>query len=117
MASFIAFPLRFREAFLGRTNEVEAVLLLIRIMASTPHGSWAGCPHFGWRDFFEHARTRPELPQAAMEEANLALKDLGVTNYRVAAITRESSANRDVDSYVVSIASTGSDAETLTLRI
>ena len=49
---------------------------------------------------------RPELPQLALVEVNLALQDLGITNYRVEAIAREPQANRDVDSYVVTLAST-----------
>jgi len=75
-------------------------------MATTPHGSWKGCPHFGFRDFFEQARTRHELPQVAVQEANLALKDLGILNLRLEGIAKEPQANRDVDSYVVTLAST-----------
>jgi hypothetical protein len=117
MASFIACPLRFRDAFLRRTGEDEAVLQLLRVMALTPHGSWAACPHFGIRDLFEQARMRPELPQIAVQEANLALQDLGITNYRVAAIAKEGPANRDTDSYVVTIAAVAPGAAPLTLRI
>lgn len=117
MASFIACPLRFRGVFLRRTGEDEAVLHLLRVMAATPHGSWPACPHFGIRDLFEQARMRPELPQIAVQEANLALQDLGVTNYRVAAIAKEAPANRDTDSYVVTIASTAPGAAAMTLKI
>jgi hypothetical protein len=91
---------------LRRTDEVQAVLSVIRVMAVTPHGSWEGCPHFGFRDFFEQARTRPDLPQMAMQEMNLALKDLGITDLQVASIAKETQMNRDVDSYVVTLAST-----------
>jgi hypothetical protein len=97
--------LRLRNAFLARTSEVEAVLAVIRIMASTPNGSWAGCAHFGIRDFFEQARTHPELPQRAIDEANLALQDLGITQYRIESIVKERQADRDVDSYAVTLAS------------
>ena len=104
--SFVSFPLRFREAFLRRTDEVDAVLSLIRVMANTPHGSWEGCPHFGIRDFFEQARARPDLPQSAIHEVNYALKDLGITGLRVESITRDPRVERDIDTYNVKIAST-----------
>jgi hypothetical protein len=96
---------------------VQAVLSLIRVMATTPHGSWEGCPHFGFRDFFEQARTRPDLPQLAVQEMNLALKDLGITHLQVAGIAKEAQANRDVDSYVVSLASTADASETFTVTV
>lgn len=90
---------------------MEAVLSLIRLMANTPHGSWAGSPHFGLRDYFEQARTRPDLPQLAIQEANLALKDLGIVNIRVESIVKEPQADRDVDSYAVALVSTQAGAE------
>ncbi len=90
---------------MGRTDEVQAVLSLIRVMANTPHGSWKGCPHFGLRDFFEQARTRPDLPQLAIQEVNLALKDLGITNLKIERISKEAQTNRDVDTYEVTVAS------------
>lgn len=74
-------------------------------MATTPHGSWKGCPHFGLRDFFEQARVRPDLPQLAIQEVNLALKDLGIVNLQVHKIAREAQTDRDVDSYAVTIVS------------
>ena len=86
-------------------------------MAVTPHGSWEGCPHFGLRDFFENARVRPELPQQAMQEMNLALKDLGITDLQVSAITKEAQKNRDVDSYVVTLASTRDPGKTYTVGV
>jgi hypothetical protein len=79
-------------------------------MATTAHGSWPGSSHFGIREFFEEARFRPELPQLAIQEVNLALQDIGITNFRVAAIAREAPNSPDVDSYVVSLASTKDDA-------
>ncbi len=117
MASFIAFPLRFRNAFLRRTEEVEAIVQLFRVMAVTPHGSWAGCPSFGWRDFFERARVRPELIARAVEEGNGALQELGITHYRVAAITKTGDSQRDIDSYEVAIVSTEAGAEAIRLKL
>jgi len=115
--AFISFPLRFREAFLHRTDDVQAVLALIRVMANTPHGSWAGCPHFGMRDFFEQARVRPDLPQAAIQEANLTLTDLGITGLRVESIAREPQVQRDVDTYTVKIVSTAGAGETYSVSV
>lgn len=93
---------------------MQAILDLIRVMATTPHGSWKGCPHFGLRDFFEQARVRPDLPQLAIQEVNLALKDLGIVNLQVQKIAKEAQTNRDVDSYSVIIVSrtqTGAEAD------
>ena len=100
-----------------RTDEVQAVLSLIKVMAVTPHGSWEGCPHFGLRDLFENARIRPELPQQAMQEMNLALKDLGITDLQVSGIAKEVQTNRDVDSYVVTLASTREAGKTFTVSV
>jgi len=77
---------------------------LIQTMASTPHGSWKGCAHFGLREFFEEARRQPELPQQAIEEANRALSDLGIDNCRLVKITKEEQTDPDVDSYVITLA-------------
>lgn len=96
---------------------MQAVLSLIRVMATTPHGSWKGCPHFGMRDFFEQARTRPELPQAAIQEVNLALSDLGITGFRVESIARDPQVKRDVDEYSVKIASTTEGGKTYSLNV
>jgi hypothetical protein len=102
---------------LRRTDEVPAVLSLIRVMANTPHGSWKGCPHFGLRNFFEQARARPDLPQAAIQEVNLALADLGITGLRVESITKDEQENRDVDSYSVKIASTTEAGRTYSVSV
>jgi len=86
-------------------------------MANTPHGAWAGCPNFGLRDCFEQARVRPELPQLAIQEANLALNDLGITNYRVESIAKEPQANRDVDEYVITLASVADNRKTFSVTV
>ena len=82
---------------------MEAIIALLRVMASTPYGSWSGGTHFGLREFFEQARARPELPQAAIQEGNAALADLGITEYRIDRIAKEESTDRDVDSYTVTL--------------
>lgn len=48
-------------------------------MARSPHGKWAGSPHFGLRDFLEDASTRPERLEEALAELNQAFEDLGMT--------------------------------------
>jgi hypothetical protein len=112
--SFIFFPLRFREGFLRRTSEVEAIVNLLRLMATTPGGSWAGSGNFGVRDIFEQARSQADAHKIARERMNRALIDLGITGYRVDSIEKEKEAvsNRDVDNYVVTIVSTVESSKT-----
>ena len=86
-------------------------------MANTPHGSWKGCPHFGLRDFFEQARTRPDLPQLAIQEVNLALKDLGITALKIERISKEAQTNRDVDTYEVTVASSAEAGKTYSVNV
>lgn len=52
-----------------------------------------------------------------MQEMNLALKDLGITDLQVASIAKEPQANRDVDSYVVTLASTREAGKTFTVSV
>jgi hypothetical protein len=94
---------------------VDAIVSLIRIMASTPHGSWKGCVHFGIREFFEDARRQPELPQQAIEEANRALSDLGIDNCRLVKITKEGQTDPDVDSYAITLAERSGSKRTVSL--
>jgi hypothetical protein len=115
--SFISFPLRFQNAFLQRTGEVESVVALIRLMAATPLGSWAGCSEFGVRDIFEGARTQPDAARIAAEHMNRALEDLEIKSYRVGAITKEPATERDVDSYVVTIVSTVDESKTYSIAL
>lgn len=85
-------------------------------MATTPNGSWHGSESFGVRDIFESARTRPEAPQAAMEQMNRALLDLGITKYRVDSITKEMQ-TQDTDLYTVVLISTLDNAKHFTASI
>ena len=103
--SFIAFPLRLENDFLRRTDEVQAVITLIRLMAATPGGSWKGSSNFGVRDIFEGARTNPNAARDAAERMNRALSDLYITSYRVGSILKEAPSSPDVDSYVVKLVS------------
>ena len=104
--NFLAFPLRLEGAFLKRTGEPEAVLQLISLMARTPSGSWPGCRTFGVRDLFEGMRLRPERLSSVTESINATLTDLGVTNFRLSAITKDSPENADVDTYSLTIVDT-----------
>jgi hypothetical protein len=75
-------------------------------MANTPHGSWTGCPQFGLRDLLEQSNSRSEKVQVAMEQINRALEDLGITNFRVEAMTRDSVAGTEVGQWTITLAST-----------
>jgi hypothetical protein len=115
--SFIAFPLRLNKSFLQRCDEVDAILALIRVMAVTPNGSWAGSRHFGLRDLFEQARMHPELPAQAVQEVNRALEDLGITHYRVQAIVKDPQAKQDEDSYTVTLISSDAGGQTVSRKV
>jgi hypothetical protein len=86
----IAFPLRLQQGLLQKTDEREAYLTLLGIMARTPRGSWAGHPAFGFHEFFsevakedmsEESRTR--ISEKTAKEINAVLADLGLTHYLV----------------------------------
>jgi len=81
------------------------VLSLVRVMANTPYGSWAGCEHFGLRELLEQGLRRPEKIRLAVEEMNRALGDLGITNFLVESIANESPAGAEVNRWVVTLAS------------
>jgi len=115
--SFLAFPLRFHNSFLRRTSEAESIIGLLRLMAGTPGGSWPGSANFGVRDIFETARMQPDAPKIATERMNRALLDLGITGYRVESIMKEVSSDRDVDGYVVTIASTVEGCKTYSMAL
>jgi hypothetical protein len=114
---FIAFPLRLEGGFLKRTGEAEAVLRFIEMMARTPGGSWAGCPSFGVRHFFENMRLRPEGLRQAEKAINDTLADLGITHYRLKSIQKEPGPNPDVDVYTLTIVSTEDPSMTWTSRL
>jgi hypothetical protein len=106
---FLSFPLRLREGgTLHRTEESSAVLSFLHIMAITPGGSWRACPNFGFRDLLESGRQRADSARLAVERANLAFEDLGITDYRVQEIVRESTQRSDFEIYSVTLVSTRS---------
>ncbi len=85
-------------------------------MATTPHQSWAGSPHFGLRELIEQGRARPEKIQFAVEEMNRALEDLGVTSYRVDKIAPESVPGEEESRWVVTLVSVSDQAKTYSLE-
>jgi len=91
-------------------------LSLLRVMANTPHQSWAGSPHFGLRELLEQGRARPEKIQFAVEEMNRALETLGVTGFRVSGILSESQPGEEVGRWVVTLASTADSAKTYSMQ-
>ena len=94
--SSIAFPLRLQQGLLQKTDEREAYLMLLGIMARTPRGSWAGHPLFGFQEFFsgiikeglsQELCTR--MAETTAGEINTVLSDLGLTRYRVDSLVLE----------------------------
>jgi hypothetical protein len=92
----IAFPLRLRQGLLQKTDERDAYLMMLGIMARTPRGSWLGHSLFGFQDFFpaitdenlsQESRTR--ITETITEEINTVLTDLGLTSYRVDSLALE----------------------------
>ena len=86
----IAFPLRMRQGLLHKTDEREAYLTLLGIMARTPRGSWAGHPVFGFHEFFSAVakeglseESRLRIAENTANEINAVLADLGLRHYLV----------------------------------
>lgn len=88
--SSIAFPLRLRQGLLQKTDEREAYLTLLGVMARTPRGSWSGHSSFGFHEFFSEItkeglsqESRTRIAERTAKEINAVLADLGLTRYRV----------------------------------
>lgn len=108
----LAFPIRLQEnGLLRRGDRSASVLALLQMMARTPQGSWAGSETFGLRDLFEQ-RQRADIPRLAAERIRSTFADLGITEYTVAEVVREISANRDTDTYSITLENAAT-AETL----
>lgn len=102
----LAFPLRLREGgYLQRCEEPAALLSLLQLMAATPGGSWPACPDFGLRDLLESGRQRADVPRLATERANRAFADLGIDDFRVGEIVRETTQRLDLDTYTITLVS------------
>ena len=85
-------------------------------MARTPSGSWQGCAEFGLRDLFEGAR-RPDLSEQIADRINRVFQDLGLDGFTVSDVIRESSSQRDVDTFALTITrNAGSESFTATVQ-
>jgi hypothetical protein len=93
------------------------VLSIIRVMANTPHGSWAGCPEFGFRDLLEHSNKRAEKIGTLVQSLNRTLEDLGVNNFRVEAMTQSSAPGADVDQWTIILTSTTEPGRTFSVAL
>ena len=103
----LAFPMRMQENGLLRRDEGGGSLIaLLQMMARTPAGSWAACPSFGLRDLFENGRLRADAARLAQGRINEALEELGLDHYTVTEVVRELSAQRETDTYTITVENT-----------
>lgn len=105
----LAFPLKLDGAFLSRTDKTDAVLQLLRLMAQTPHGSWKGSKHFGLRNLIQDSGGRSGGPRAAVIEINRSLEDLGIDDWKVVSIDKESAPGAETASYSLTVQRTDDD--------
>jgi hypothetical protein len=113
----IAFPMQLQEnGLLLRSDKAASIIALLRMMASTPCGSWAACPMFGLRDLFENSRQRADVARLAALRINETFKDLGIDSYLVTEIVREISPGRETDTYSITLEN-ATGAESFTTRI
>jgi hypothetical protein len=94
--SSIAFPVRLRQGLLQQTDDREAYLTMIAVMARTPCGSWPGHPLFGFNEFFLEIanptlvpESRQRIISAAVQQVNTVLTDLGLTRYQLEALIHD----------------------------
>ena len=100
----LAFPMRLQEnGLLLRDDKTSALLALLQMMARTPQGSWHACPGFGLRDLFEYGRQRADLARVAADRINSTLRDLGIEDFTATEVVREISANRDMETYSITL--------------
>lgn len=113
----IAFPMRLQEnGLLQRGDKATSIIALLKVMATTPAGSWVACPSFGLRDLFENSRQRADVAALAAIRINEALLDLGIENYVVTEVVREMSPGREIDTYSITLENSA-NAETFTTRV
>ena len=107
--SSLVFPMRLLENGLLERGEPEASLVaLLLMMARTPQGSWSACPVFGLRDLFEN-RLRADTARLVQQRINETLEILGITEYLVTEVVREISAQREKDTYSITLQRSGSN--------
>jgi hypothetical protein len=104
-----------RDGFLKKCDEADALLSLLSIMALTPKGSWSGCVGFGLRDAMGRAKGHPEKLQHVLEELNSVLSALGIVDFRVESINRES-IEGGIEQWMISLVSTVARANTHSLQ-
>ena len=103
----LAFPMRLQEnGLLKRDERATSLIALLQVMARTPAGSWLACPSFGLRDLFENGRQRADVGKVATDRINQVLTELGINEFYISDVVREISANRDVDTYSITITRT-----------
>lgn len=88
--SSIAFPVRLHRGLIERSDEREAYLTLIGVMARTPVASWPGHYSFGFNEFFLEVanpaltpEARQNIISATVGQVNTVLADLGLTRYQL----------------------------------
>lgn len=91
---------------LRRDEGGGALIALLQMMARTPAGSWEACPSFGLRDLFENGRLRADAARSAQDRMNTALQDLGLEHFTVTDVVRELSAQRETDTYSITVENT-----------
>jgi hypothetical protein len=101
---------------LQRDDRATSLIALLKIMASTPAGSWAACPNFGLRDLFENSRQRADVAALAIARINETFLELGIENYVVTEVIRELSPGRETDTYSITLENSA-NAEVFTTQV
>ncbi len=85
----ISLPLRVKpDGRLDEQDPFDAVLASIRVMAGTTKTTWPHAPWFGLFEQFIEAATRQKQDHESLKDAiNLGLDRLGVSGYKVHAVT------------------------------
>lgn len=83
-----ALPFRVTpEGKLEQQDGFDAVLELIRAMAGTTAATWPHAPWFGLLELFDEAARRDRQDQESLKDViNVALKQLGVVEWKVQAV-------------------------------
>jgi hypothetical protein len=122
----LQLPLKVDDrGWLVRADRRQALIQMIRVMASTYAGTWAPDPEFGMRQCFEPIRrggadqqkVLDRLLQSDIALLNRSLERLGMSDFRVTAVDRVANSERGESSYAVTVISSGHGPEILELRI
>lgn len=101
---------------LQRDDRATSLIALLKIMATTPAGSWAASPNFGLRDLFENSRQRADVAALAAVRINQTFVELGIENYVVTEVVRELSPGRETDTYTITFENSA-NAEVFTTQV